>query len=492
MKKYVLAFDFGASSGRAMVGQYDAGKLVVEEVHRFPNYPKEVAGEYAWDLAYLFEQILEGIRQATKRYPIASIGIDTWGVDIGLLDAAGNLLAPPRSYRDPYTQGMLEKVAEKIPLKELYQRTGNQLMPINTLFQLMALKEQKPALMEKVAKILWMPDLFNYLLTGEIAAERSIASTAQMVNVRTKNWDTQLLEILDLNPDWLPPLVQEGNVLGRLKPELGFEAIPVINICAHDTASAVVSVPSKQNFLFISCGTWSLVGTEIKAPVTNEKAFSYNLTNESGINQTTRFLKNCTGLWIIQEVKRQLAAQGKDYSYEEMMALADRAPAFQTFIDTDDECFIAPGQMIERIQTFAHQTNQRIPQSDGEVIRCVYESLAMKYKYTLLEIIDALQSEFDTINILGGGAQATILCQMVADASNLRVCAGPVEATAIGNMAVQLQAQGVFKDVLEIREWVKAIADVKYYYPTEENAKWERQFSTYQKILKINQETKEQ
>lgn len=491
MKKYVLAFDFGASSGRAMVGQYDAGKLVVEEVHRFPNYPKEVAGEYAWDLANLFEQILEGITQATKRYPISSIGIDTWGVDIGLLDAEGNLLAPPRSYRDPYTQGMLEKVAQKIPLKELYQRTGNQLMAINTLFQLIALKEQKPALVEKTAKILWMPDLFNYLLTGEMAAERSIASTSQMINTQTSDWDAKLLETLGLNPAWLPPLVKEGNILGTLKPELGFEAIPVINICAHDTASAVVSVPSSQNFLFISCGTWSLVGTEVATPVTNEKAFAYNLTNESGINQTTRFLKNCTGLWIIQEVKRQFAEQGKDYSYDQMVKLALEAPAFQTLIDTDDERFVAPGQMIARIQAFASQTNQVIPRTDGEIIRCVYESLAMKYKYTFLEIIDALQGEFDTINILGGGAQATILCQMVADATNLRVCAGPVEATAIGNIAVQLQAQGLFKDVTEIREWVKTIADVNYYYPTEENTQWERQFSTYQKILKINQETKE-
>lgn len=492
MKKYVLAFDFGASSGRAMVGQYAAGKLVVEEVHRFPNYPKEIAGEYAWDVAYLFEQIIEGITQATKRYPISSIGIDTWGVDIGLLDGEGNLLAPPRSYRDPYTQGMLEKVAQKIPLKELYQRTGNQLMAINTLFQLMALKEQKPALVEKTAKILWMPDLFNYLLTGEMAAERSIASTSQMINTQTGDWDAKLLETLGLNPAWLPPLVKEGNILGTLKPELGFEAIPVINICAHDTASAVVSVPSSQNFLFISCGTWSLVGTEVATPVTNEKAFAYNLTNESGINQTTRFLKNCTGLWIIQEVKRQFAEQGKDYSYDQMVKLALEAPAFQTLIDTDDERFIAPGQMIVRIQAFASQTNQVIPRTDGEIIRCVYESLAMKYKYTFLEIIDALQGEFDTINILGGGAQATILCQMVADATNLRVCAGPVEATAIGNIAVQLQAQGIFKDVTEIREWVKTIAAVNYYYPTEENAKWERQFSTYQKILKINQETKEQ
>lgn len=492
MKKHVLAFDFGASSGRAMVGQYDAGKLVVEEVHRFPNYPKEVAGEYAWDVAYLFEQIIEGITQATKRYPISSIGIDTWGVDIGLLDTKGNLLAPPRSYRDPYTQGILEKVAQKIPLKELYQRTGNQLMAINTLFQLIALKEQKPALVQKIAKILWMPDLFNYLLTGELAAERSIASTSQMINTQTNDWDTELIEELGLNSAWLPPLVKEGNILGTLKPELGFGAIPVVNICAHDTASAVVSVPSSQNFLFISCGTWSLVGTEMAAPVTNEKAFTYNLTNESGINQTTRFLKNCTGLWIIQEVKREFAAQGKDYTYDQMVELAFAAPAFQTLIDTDDERFVAPGQMVARIQKFASQTNQVLPKTDGEIIRCVYESLAMKYKYTFLEIIDALQEEFDTINILGGGAQATILCQMVADATNLRVCAGPVEATAIGNIAVQLQAQGIFKDVTEIREWVKTIADVDYYYPTEENAQWERQFSNYQKILKINQETKEQ
>lgn len=244
-------------------------------------------------------------------------------------------------------------------------------------------------------------------------------------------------------------------------------------------------MPSNQRFLFVSCGTWSLVGTELPAPIINNKAFHYNLTNESGINGSARFLKNCTGLWIIQEVKRNFEALGRTYSFAEMTDQANQPRPFQCLIDTDDAVFVAPGNMIRRIQEYAKETQQSIPETDGEIARCVYESLAMKYKYTFLEITDAVGAEFDTVNIVGGGSQAAILCQMVADASNMRVCAGPVEATAIGNVAVQLMAQGVFEDLTAVREWVKEVAEVKYYYPTLNNREWDRQFSRYQKIMNM-------
>lgn len=484
MQKNVLAFDFGASSGRAILGKYDNGTLMLEEVHRFPNHPIIDGESMYWDVPYLFEQIQTGIRLALKKGHIDSLGIDTWGVDIGFLDASGNLLKNPRHYRDPQTKGLIEQASQKMSQQQMYLQTGNQIMEINTLFQLLATQKFEPELFNQAEQFLFMPDLFNYLLTGEKAAERSIASTGQLVHAKTGVWDEAVRSTFGLPLKIFPTLVDAGNLLGKTKATFDFEPIPVYNVCEHDTASAVVSIPSNQKFLFVSCGTWSLVGTELEAPILNEKAARYNLTNESGINGTTRFLKNCTGLWIIQEFQRNLVALGRHYDFAELANLADEAPAFQCFIDTDAAIFAEPGNMIERIQQYAKETKQSVPKTDGEIARCVYESLAMKYKYTFLEIIDAVEKEFDTINIVGGGSQATILCQMVANAANMRVCAGPVEATAIGNIAVQLKAQGIFDELSDVREWVKGIAETHYYYPDETSREWDRQFSIYQKILK--------
>lgn len=483
MKK-VLAFDFGASSGRAMLGIYDRGSLTLEEIHRFKNYPKQVDGKLFWDIDYLFGEVQVAIHKALENHVIDSIGVDTWGVDFGLIGANGELLQLPRSYRDPHTQGAVEKVGQHLDLQELYQRTGNQLMPINTLFQLYLTKLESPELFAKAQKFLFMPDLFTYLLTGEIFAERSIASTAQMVDPRRNEWATDILAPLGIPERLLPPLVDAKHLAGVTKPELGVGAIKVINVCEHDTASAVVSVPNNQNFLFISCGTWSLIGTELEAPVITEEAYQYNLTNESGINRTTTFLKNLTGLWIIQELQRNLAAAGRDYTFGELADLAAQAPAFQCWIDTDNPLFAAPGSMIERIRYYAEFTGQTPPQTDGEFARCIYESLAMKYKLTYMEISATVKSEFDSINIVGGGSQAAILCQMVADAANSRVVAGPAEATALGNIAVQLQALGEFSDIKAIREWLNDYSNAKYYSPNKNCEIWDREFSRYQAIRK--------
>ena len=483
MRKNVLAFDFGASSGRAILGKYTDGRLELEEVHRFPNEPIVDGDGLYWDVPYLFEQIQIGIKRAVQQGTVDSLGIDTWGVDTGLIDETGTLLQNPRHYRDPRTKGMIEEAYQKMSAQQMYQQTGNQIMEINTLFQLLATKNQEATLFKRAHQILFMPDLFNYLLTGERAAERSIASTGQLVNATTNVWDATVQSTFDLPETLFPPLVDAGHLLGKTKREFEFAPIDVYNVCAHDTASAVVSIPSNQKFLFVSCGTWSLVGTELEAPILNEKAAQYNLTNESGINGTTRFLKNCTGLWIIQEFQRNLAALGRYYEFSELADLAEEASAFQCFIDTDDPLFSEPGDMITRIQDYAKATKQTIPTTDGAIARCIYESLAMKYKYTFLEIIDAVEMEFDTVNIVGGGSKASILCQMVANAANMRVCAGPVEATAIGNIAVQLKAQGVFDTLSEVREWVKTIADTSYYYPDETSREWDRQFSIYQKII---------
>lgn len=488
MKKNVLALDIGASSGRAIIGIYEDGALELKEIHRFANIPLEEDGTLYWDIEDLFKQIKMGIQKATEEYSVDSLGVDTWGVDFGLLDIEGNLIKKPVNYRDKRTRGILSKAEKYLPLKEIYRWTGNQLMEINTLYQLLAERESNENF-NQISTLLFMPDLFNYLLTGKIVAERSIASTAQLTNYETGSWDKKLLESFQLSEAIFPQLVSAGEILGTIQDGLNLPPIKVINVCEHDTASAVVSVPSNQEFLFISCGTWSLVGTELDAPIINDKVFKYNLTNEKGINNTTRFLKNCTGLWIIQEVKRNLEKLGKKYTYSELAALAYEAPEFYCLIDTDDPIFIPPGDMIERIQHYARETQQSIPKTDGELVRCVYESLAMKYKYSFLEIIETTGKNFEVVNIVGGGSQAEILCQMVADASNMKVNAGPVEATAIGNIAVQLLAGGVFKDIQEVREWIKEQLEINLYSPSMDKKKWDKQFSRYLYILK-NREKK--
>ncbi|MGX7013800.1 rhamnulokinase [Vagococcus silagei] len=482
MKLNVLAFDFGASSGRAIVGKFNDYDLVTEEVHRFENRVLEEDGTLYWDIDYLLANIIEGIKKATAKYEIKSLGIDTWGVDFGMLNEQGELIQNPVHYRDKRTQGSVDYIYPRISIDELYQRTGNQIMEINTLFQLLTVKMKETKKFNQVAKILLMPDLLNYLLTGEMRAEQSIASTTQLMNPRNKEWDTDLMHVLGIPETLFPELVPEGHLLGTVKSALGVPPIQVINVCEHDTASAVLSVPSNQNFLFISCGTWSLVGTELTSPVMTEKAQEYNLTNESGNQRTTRFLKNCTGLWIIQELKREYELAGTTYNYEEISKMSELAEHFKCLIDTDDARFGKPGAMKQKIQDYATQTGQSIPETPGEFFRCVYESLAFKYKYTFFEITDAVGREFDTVNIVGGGSKSAILCQMVANASGMRVCAGPVEATALGNLIQQLITHGALVSVYEAREWIKKFANVRYFYP-EERYDWDQHFSRYQQLL---------
>lgn len=481
----VVAIDIGASSGRAIVGHYNNGQLTLDEVHRFENEIKPVDGALRWDVPYLLSQIHVGLQKAAGKYNVVSVGIDTWGVDFGLIDKKGDLMELPVSYRDSRTNGSVESMASIMDLDDLYQMTGNQIMEINTLFQLMSLKEQSPDIYEEIDKVLLMPDLFNYLLTGEMRTERSIASTTQLTHPVSKDWNKELMSLLDINPTLFPEIVNEGHRLGFIKESFDLPDVEVINVCSHDTASAVVSVPSHQDFLFVSCGTWSLIGTELETPVLNEHAKKYNLTNESGHAHTTRFLKNATGLWIIQELKRQYESEGLVYSYEMITTMAQRETPFQCLIDTDMEIFATPGDMRQKITAYAKSTNQIIPETPGQLFRCVYESLAFKYKYTFLEIIESVGKEFDTVNILGGGSKSSLLCQMVSDASGMRVSAGPHEATAIGNIVQQLMAQGVIATVADAREWLKETMDIHIYYPQKPD-EWDQQFSRYLSLLKIN------
>ncbi|MDR2975990.1 MAG: rhamnulokinase [Streptococcaceae bacterium] len=486
MGKNVLAFDLGASSGRAILGRYENGVLQIEEIHRFHNAVVKKDGKLFWNLDYLFSEILVGLEKATAKYPIDSIGFDTWGVDFAAIDEEGQLLQNPLSYRGTETDGMLSFLEENYcSAEELYQETGIQIMEINSLFQLLALKQQAGELFQKTKYILNIPDLFNYLLTGEIKAEMSIASTTQLMNPHSKTWDKTLLEKIGLPVDVFPPLVEEGNILGKVKTEFTQQkqAIQVINVCEHDTASALVCVPTQQqDFIFISSGTWSLIGTELQTPIISKDTYHYQLTNEIGQNKRTELLKNCTGLWIIQELQKEFDEQGENYSFAQMTELAMTAPVAQTMIDTEDARFAKPDQMIEKIQAYAAETQQVIPQTAAELFRCVYESLALQYKATIDHIKAVTGKAYETIYIVGGGSQSELLCQLVADVTNTEVCAGPAEATALGNITIQFMAQGIYDNVQEIRDWTRTQTDLKNYLPRDSEL-WQKIYQKYQKLI---------
>jgi len=481
----VLAFDFGASSGRAVLGTLENGKITLEEIHRFDNDPTMVNGSFCWDILRLFFEIKQGIGKAGDDYE--SIGIDTWGVDYGLIDKAGRLMANPYNYRDERTHGMIEKCEETISQDELYEVSGNQIGEINTIFQLLAEKEYRPYMLENAKNMLFTPDLFNYFLTGKVFAEKSIASTSQLLDPYTKQWNYPLIEKLGLPKEIFPELIDSGTVVGNLTDEVCGEVNvkpkKVIAVGAHDTASAVVAVPAKEkDFVFISCGTWSLFGTELDKPVISELSKKYNITNETGYNNTTRFLKNIIGLWLIQETKRRFHREGKKYSYNDMENLAREAKPFQCFIDPDYPEFAKPGNIPERIREYCKKTGQYIPQTDGEIIRCIYESLAMKYKHTFIQLKECCERDFGVIHMVGGGTKDPFLCQMAADAAGVPVIAGPVEGTAAGNIAVQFIANGEISDVWEARKIISDSFEVKTFEPTS-TTEWEEAYKNFVKVL---------
>lgn len=484
MTQHVLAIDLGSSNGRAMLGTFDGKKLELKELHRFQNIPITKNGTLHWDFFTLLEKIKRSLQMASQEVEILSIGIDTWGVDFGLLDDVGDLIDLPVHYRDQRTIGMVEEVNKICSNETLYQLTGNQIMNINTLFQLVYLQQNDQ--LENVSTMLLMPDLFNYYITGIKKTEETIASTTQLFDPFKKQWNDQVIAKLGLPKTIFTEIAPPGTILGKIKEELARELnipqISVVNICSHDTASAVVSVPNQEDFLFISCGTWALVGTELDEPIINEKSYQYNLTNESGFNKTTRFLKNITGMWILQELKKELTRKGKDYSYDEITEIAMQAKPFKCFIDTDHSSFQQPGNMIERIQDYARKTNQEIPETDGELVRCIYESLAFKFRYTIEEILDCVGKSYNKINIVGGGSRAEILCQMTADATGLITVAGPVEASSIGNCLVQLITHGHIKDIHKAREIVNHSFNIQSYHPKNEQV-WNEHYDRYKQVL---------
>ncbi len=486
MKK-VLAFDFGASSGRAMLATLENGKISMEEIHRFSNDTVIVNGTMYWDVLRLFFEIKASITKAVNQGGFDAIGIDTWGVDFGLVDKQGKLLGNPVHYRDARTEGIPEKVFEEISKDEIYSRTGTQFMRINTLYQLMYLKYNEPEMLALTDKLILMPDLFAYMLTGEIHAEASMASTTNIYDPIARDWDFELIRRLGLPESIFPPIIKAGNVYGLLTDEiceeLGCEKVPVISVCGHDTASAVAAVPSeKDDFVYISCGTWSLFGIEAKEPIINDEVAALNFTNEGGFKDTVRFLKNIMGLWLIQESRRQWKREGEDVGFDVLEKEALEAEPFKCFIDVDDASFEAAGNLPRRVKEFCEKTGQYVPKTRGEIMRCIYQSLAMKYKYTFNKLNSISDKTYSQINMLGGGIKDTLLCRMTAAACNVQVLAGPTEATVMGNIAVAYNALGELKDFADIRKAVSASTDLKYYSP--ENAdSWEEAYKEYLKVI---------
>lgn len=470
----LLAMDLGASSGRVMLGIYDGERIHVEEIHRFINQPVQLHGHLYWDVLRLFHEMKQGIRKAVKAHgAITSLSVDTWGVDYGFIDPNGQLLYSPHHYRDQRTEASAAALEMLLPPGEQFQLTGNQSARINTVYQLYADLKASPGLRETADKLLMMPDLFHYLFSGTAAAEQTIWSTGGLLTADSAGPSLEVLNRLGLPPELIPELVAAGTVIGPLLPalqeELGTGPLKVIAGASHDTASAVASIPytSKAEAAFISCGTWSLVGMEGEQPVITNQAREFGFTNESCFGGTNRLLKNITGLWILQETQRGWAEAGEPVSHQEVVELAqsvDRATYASAIIDPNDELFSTPGNMPQRIETYCTRTGQQPPGSRAEIILTILCSLASSYTKTIRELELLTGESIRTIHMVGGGIQNKLLCQLTADATGKEIAAGPVEASAIGNIAVQLAALGAV-NASDIRALVAHSYELIRYYP---------------------------
>ena len=460
-----LAFDCGATSGRGVLATLRGGSFSMKEVYRFPSEMKKEGGRMHWDVKAMYKHFVTCLEQlGSQGVKLDSIGIDTWGVDFGCIGADGALLGLPRCYRDPYTVGIPEKVYAKVPREQLYARTGIQIMNFNTIFQLYAQTEAGDEALAQADAILFMPDLLSYMLTGKKVCEYTDASTSGMMDQATRQFNKGLLEELGIRTDMLLPIVQPGTLVGTLKPSLaastGLGEVPVIAVAGHDTASAIAAVPaSDERFAYLSSGTWSLMGIEVPAPVINEASARLNFTNEGGIEGTTRFLKNITGMWLLEQCRVVWKVQGKEYSYPQLVEMAQAEASFAGRIDPDAPRFAAPENMLEAILSVIGEA------SDAQVVSCIYHSLAEKYKEVLECLRDFAPFAIDKLHIIGGGSANALLNQWTADALGIPVVAGPTEATAIGNVLVQAKAAGVVKDRWEMRKLVSQSFDVKVFEP---------------------------
>jgi rhamnulokinase len=483
------AIDLGAESGRVMLGRLSDATLSLEEVHRFPNVPVHVHGSLQWDILRLWGDIKHGLASCALRAdgPLVSLGVASWGVDFGLLGRDGHLLGNPVHYRDRRTNGMMEEAFRRVPRAEIYEQTGIQLMPINTLYQLLALVVHRSPALDAAATLLTIPDLINFWLSGRAANELSNATTTQCLNPRTGDWAWDLLERLGIPKHIFGPIVRPGTVLGPLRSavaeELGWSGgVPVIAPATHDTGSAVAAVPMQgSESIYLSSGTWSLMGVELPRPVIDERGLAYNFTNEGGAGGTFRLLRNIMGLWLVQECRRVWANRGAEYSYMDLTRMAEQSPPFASLVIAGDERFLAPGDMPSSLQAFCRETGQPVPESVGAVVRCALESLALEYRW-VAERLDELTGRRSTvIHVIGGGAQNVLLNQFTADATGRTVMAGPVEATALGNVLVQAVAGGHLASLEEGRELVRRSYPVRTFEPCETEP-WEEAYERYLRL----------
>lgn len=486
-----LAIDLGAESGRGVVGRLEGERLTLEEVHRFPNTPVRLLGSLHWNALELFSQIKQAIGHAARQgaESLTGVAVDSWGVDYGLVGPGprSGLVGLPYHYRDGRTDGVMERAFRIVPREEIFAQTGIQFLQFNTLYQLIAAKEDHPRLLEAAGRLLMIGELFTYFLTGRAVAEFTNATTSQLYDPRKGGWATELFRRFDLPlelmPEVVPPGTVVGELLGEVAEEIGCRPIPVIAPAVHDTGSAVAGVPARgKNWAFISSGTWSLVGVEVDRPVIDEKSLAFNLTNEGGVAGTYRLLKNVMGLWLLQECRRQWEREGERLDYGALTAEAEKAPALRAHVDPDDPAFFKPGDMPRRILEHLEANAAPLPASRGEMVRCILESLALKYRYVIEGLEEVSGRRIEVIHVVGGGAQNRLLNQMTADATGRTVVAGPVEATATGNIIMQAVATGALPDVAAGRELVRRSFEPEVYEPRETGA-WDEAYRRFRERL---------
>ncbi len=495
-KQAHIAVDLGAESGRVIMGILNEGRLILHETHRFRHLPVPTPGGLCWDITGLWQEILVGLSEAAEyakehRIDILSVGVDTWGVDWTLLSKAGLMLGLPRGYRDPKMRDGYESVTSQLSPTEIYDATGIQIMPLNTLYQYASRFTQEPEAFDIAKSLVFMPDLLHWLLSGEIAVERTIASTSQMVDVRTGTWNKSLLEQLNLPTTILQDPVNPGTTIGKITPEVatatGLSAdVQVVLPPSHDTASAVAAVPAENDgdWCFLSSGTWSLLGAELDQPRITPETAAANFTNELGMAGTTRFLKNIAGLWLVQEIRRDYHRQGRELDYAELTEQAAGAEPFRTLLPVNDSAFAEPGNAISRIQQYANASGQPVPESVGQLIRACLESLALEYRRTLDEMQNVLDKKFSVLHLVGGGGKNGLLNRMTAHATGLPVIVGPEEATAMGNLLCQAVGTGRLQDLAELRQVVRNSIDLLRIEPGDSTV-WQQPFQRYCSLIPL-------
>jgi sugar (pentulose or hexulose) kinase len=489
MTTQYLAFDLGASSGRAILGTLTDGRIELEELHRFGNGPVDVNGGLFWNLLGLFAELKTGLKKAVdKGVSLSGVAIDTWGVDFGVVDANGQFVGFPRHYRDPRTADIYPYAFAKVSREEMYETTGIQFMNLNTVFQLVAMERDGDSALEAGRRLLFMPNALTYLFSGNAVAEYTIATTSQLYDAKAGGWATEMIAKLDLPAEILPEIVPPCTVVGELRQaiceELNCAPVPFILVGSHDTASAVAAVPATtgKSWAYLSSGTWSLLGVELDEPLISAAALAANYTNEGGVGGKIRFLKNIMGMWLIQESRAEWRRQGKDYSFDEMDLMAAEAEPFRSFIDPNDDSFVAPGNMPERISAFCQKTGQPVPETPGQIMRCALESLALRYRMALDEIEEITGQEIEILHLVGGGVKNLVLNQYTADAIGRPVITGPIEATALGNIVSQAMATGEIADLAEARAVIAASTETNTLLP-QNGEKWDDAYARFRQLF---------